>query len=170
MSLDQRQFFPVEPEPHTGHQEQLFVYGRLSPISMSATEQVRSEGGHSIDDGLLVFAAMYREMSHPHRCGVRGAMFVLLAVEKLRLLGSLRSRIHKNRALNHTARSSASKRVPCHLQVSDTAQSWRMWKKIAQPLCKVKQGLPYPWSSVESSWFTKIVCRLAWRQCSPVSC
>lgn len=124
--------------------KQLVLYGCFSPILMSATEQVRSEGDHSIDDGLLVFAAMYREMSHPHRCGVRGAIFVLSTVEKLRLPGSLRSRIHKNRALNHTARSSASKRVPCHLQVSVTAQPWRMWKKIAQPLCKVKQGLPCP--------------------------
>lgn len=43
---------PVELELHTGHREQLFVHDRSSPFLISATKQVRSEGDHSMDDGL----------------------------------------------------------------------------------------------------------------------
>ena len=144
MYWNERRSMPVELGLHKGHPEQLFVYDRISPFLISATKKVRSEVDHLMDDRLLVSPAMYHEMSHPHHCGVCSPMNVLSLVKRPRLLGSLGSSIHSDEALNHTARSSASKRVPCHLQVSDTAQSWRMWKKIAQPLCKVKQGLPCP--------------------------
>ena len=108
---------PVELGLHKGHPEQLFVYDRISPFLISATKKVRSEVDHSMIDGLLLFPATYHEMSHPHNCGVCSPM------KRPRLLDSLGSSIHSDGALNHTARSSASKRVQCHLEVSVTVSS-----------------------------------------------
>lgn len=76
-----------------------------------------------MDDRLLVSPAMYHEMSHPHHCGVCSPMNVLSTVKIPKLLGSLGSSIHSDGALNHTARSSASKRIPCHLEVSVAVSS-----------------------------------------------
>ena len=114
---------PVELGLHKGHPEQLFVYDRISPFLISATKKVRSEVDHSMIDGLLLFPATYHEMSHPHNCGVCSPMNVLSLVKRPRLLGSLGSSIHSDEALNHTARSSASKRVQCHLEVAVTVSS-----------------------------------------------
>lgn len=120
MYLNESRFFPKKPEPHTGRPEQLFVYDLSSPVLISASKQARSEVDHSMDDRLLVSPAMYHEMSHPHLCGVCSPMNVLSTAKSPKLLGSLGSSIHSDGALNHTARSSASKRVPCHLEVSVT--------------------------------------------------
>lgn len=142
--MGELRFQSVGPELHTGHREQLFVYDRSSPLLISATKQVRCECDHSMNDGFLVFPAMYHDMSHPHHCGECSAMNIILTVKSHRLLGSLRSSIHSDRALNHTAWSSASKRVPCHLELCVTVKTWKMWKRIAQSLCKTQQGFPYP--------------------------
>ena len=80
---------------------------------------------------------------HTHS-GVCSAMNVLLTMRRPRLLGTLKSSLHKDGTSNHTVRSSASKRIPCHPRVSIMVRPWKLWKKIAQSPCKIQQGLPYP--------------------------
>jgi hypothetical protein len=151
MYLNGSRFFPEEPEPHTGHPEQLFVYDRSSPFLISATKKVRSEVDHSMADGLLVFPAMYHEMLHPHHCGVCSPMNVLSTVKSPKLLGSSGSSIHSDGALNHTARSSASKRVPCHLELSVTGRCGRKSRNhFVRPskAFRIREAL---WSGLRSS-------------------
>lgn len=145
MYLGERRFVSEERDLHTGHQEQLFVCDWLSPLSLSATERVYSEGDHSMDDGLLVLSAVHK-MSRPHRCGVCSAMDVLLTLRRPLLLGSLKSSIHKDGTSNHTGRSSASKRIPCHPQVSYHGQALEV---VEENRAITLQGPARPSVSVE---------------------
>ena len=153
MYLGDRRFVSEKRELHTGHQEQLFVCDWLSPLSLSATERAYSEGDHSMDDGLLVLSAVHK-MSHPHRCGVCSGMDVLLILRRPRLLGSLESSIHRDGTSKHTGRSSASKRIPCHPQVSIMSGLGSCGRKSRNHLVRSSKAFRIRralWSPVEPS-------------------